>query len=214
MFEGENKYILKYNCYATENYCSNISEKIIGCCNNCFEKYNININELTENNLYKNYLINKNNIRLIIIKLLKEVSDIFGKENKTKIVFKLFQHNFNNLYFLVTNFRYFITVLIKIEEFINTELYIFEKVAKNNDYNFDTLIKIKNIYYFIKDNNKYNQIVNNINNGDNNDEINNSFVKEFIDKIYEKKIDNKKIDNKDNYNIINCFDYKLFDINI
>ena len=126
MLEGENKYLLKYNCYATKNYCSNISEKIIGCCDNCLEKYNINIDELTENELYKNYLINKNNFITIIKLFLKKVSDNCGKENKTKICFKLYEHNFNNLYFLVTNFKYLITVLKKLNEFIHTELYIFE----------------------------------------------------------------------------------------
>jgi len=119
--------ILKYNCYASHNFCSSISFNKNGSCNTCSKIYETQ----TSDDLYKNYLSVKN----IIIKKLKtfieQGQNAIGKNAKAKIVLEMFDIISKHLYFMIENKNFMVTTIKKCIEFYY-EQNIFDEILNSH----------------------------------------------------------------------------------
>lgn len=158
---SDNKYndLLYVNCYARKNImCNGISKLKNGMCDKCYKYINRN---LSEKELFDNYISIKKQIVGQIKILLNTVNVAIGQKNKAKDTLYIFDIIYHNIYFTFSSIKFIKTCINKVIEFVRDSIEVFneivdEQINYNNTY-VDILDFMVNIYEHYKDIN-FNQL--------------------------------------------------------
>lgn len=182
------KYILNYNCYASDNLCCSISFNKNGSCDKCIEKYGIK----TMNDLYLNYTYQKKIIVPKIKILIRECEGVEKDNMKSRaiICLKIFNIISKNLYFIFENKVLLMALIKKCNEFKKDYDKINEVLISNPKYEFsrDFIVNINKFYEenINYDMNQDNQILNDFD----------IFISDYMDNYIKLNKENKE--NKEN----------------
>jgi hypothetical protein len=157
-YDDNKHYELLYvNCYAKKYImCNSISKLKNGMCDECYKDINRN---LTEKELFDNYVSIKD-IIVIKIKILLNLCDkAIGEKNKTKEMYNIFDIIYHNIYFTFSSIKFIKTYINKVIHFVKYDIKVINEFAdeqiNNNDNNniiyIDILDFIININYHYKD---------------------------------------------------------------
>ena len=141
---NDNEYndLLYVNCYAKKNnMCNSISKLKNGMCDKCYKNINKN---LTEKELFDNYISNRPEIINQIRRILNVCEQTVGKKNKATEVLHLFDLIYHNVYFTLTAVKFIKTFINKIIEIIKYNIDILNEVV-------DEKIKINEMYIDVLD---------------------------------------------------------------
>ncbi len=191
---NDNKYndLLYVNCYAKKyNMCNSISRMKNGMCDKCHKDINRN---LTEKELFDNFITIKPIIVDSIKTLLKKCDEEVGKNNKAKEVLHIFDLIYHNIYFTILHIKFIKTYIRKIIDLIQNDISTINNVVDEQLKFNETYIDILDFMININDYYK-NKIKLVINDDDFLLEYNN-FMKNIYNCVCEKSIYTNSLNNK------------------